>query len=158
MPLFPVANEGKSGPESRMLGLGIGEELELSLTKGFSFAGVGVLALAVELGDERDGFGVVDKPEAGQGALDSRADGDACNSEGGSIVSGGGFTGAEDQERQGSIILAKDGFDLVEGNASVVGDKERGFGVAAKSAMGGKVERLIVVVLEFAGESVEGEF
>ena len=79
-----------------MLGLGVGEELELGLAEGFGFAGAGVLALAVELGNERDGFSIVDEPEAGKGALDSRTDGDSRNAEGSSIVSGGGFAGAED--------------------------------------------------------------
>ncbi len=82
-----------------MLGLGVGEELDLGLTEGFGFAGAGVLALAVKFGDERDGFGIVDEPKAGKSALDSGANGNACDSEGRSIVSGSGFTGAEDQER-----------------------------------------------------------
>ena len=82
-----------------MLGLGVGEELDLGLTEGFGFAGAGVLALAVKFGDERDSFRIVDKPKAGKSALDSGANGNACDSEGRSIVSGSGFTGAEDQER-----------------------------------------------------------
>ena len=82
-----------------MLGLGVGEELELGLAESFGFADAGVLALAIEFGDERDGFGIVDEPKAGKSALDSGADGDACNAKGRSIVSGSGFTGAEDQER-----------------------------------------------------------
>ena len=67
------------------------------MAEGFGFAGAGVLALAVEFGDERNGFSIVDEPEAGKGALDSGADGDSRYSEGGSIVSSGGFAGAEDQ-------------------------------------------------------------
>ena len=140
-----------------MLGLGVGKELELGLTEGFGFAGAGVLALAIEFGDKRDGFGVVDEPEAGKSALDSRADGDTRYAEGRSIVSGGGFAGAKDQQRQGSIVLAQDGFDLVEGDASVVGDEKRGFGVAAESSVGGEVERVVVFVLEFTLKSVKGE-
>ena len=79
--------------------MGVGEELDLGLTEGFGFAGAGVLALAVKFGDERDSFRIVDKPKAGKSALDSGADGNACNAKGRSIVSGSGFTGAEDQER-----------------------------------------------------------
>ena len=53
--------------------------------------------------------------------------------------------------------MAKDGFDLVEGDTSVVGDEKRGLGVAAESAVGGEVERVVVFVLEFTLESAEGE-
>ena len=53
--------------------------------------------------------------------------------------------------------MAKDGFNLVKGDAPVVGDEKCGLGVAAESAVGGEVERVVVVVLEFAGESVEGK-
>ncbi len=140
-----------------MLGLGVGKELELGLTEGFGFAGAGVLALAIEFGDKRDGLRIVDKPQTGKGALNSGADGDTRDAEGRSIVSGGSFAGAEDQQRQDSVFLAKDGFDLVEGDASVVGHEESGFGVAAESSVGGEVERVVVFVLEFTLESVEGE-